>query len=406
MRWAAAETISSAGTAVSSVVLPLVVYQLTGSAAQTGGLFALRVVPYLCFGAFAGPVADRGNRRHLIIGGNVIEGLLMATIPIAHAAGVLTVAQLYAVGLLSATAFVFSDAAVFGAVPALVGRERIGSANGLLASLASTADIVGPSIGGFLAAWIGPTNAVWLDSASFFVAAAIVSSIRSNFRATPLSDGPRPTVREQLGRALGFVRRQRTVGTLLLVGFGNSFGVGIVVGLTVPYAVQQLGLADDDRRIGLIYSAGGVGSLLAGVIVARVFRPERVRWLTPLMLVSATLLVGGLAATTALVAAVALTAVFFCAIGTTIVVGISYRQLAAPDDLRSSVNVFGRMVAWGGQPFGAATGAFVAGAMTVRTAYVIAAAVMGATAVTAAIRLQPSTAIDEPPDALVVSGTS
>ena len=53
------------------VVLPLVVFEATGSVTLTGALFAVRVVPYLLFGLIAGPVADRGNRRLLIIGGSV-----------------------------------------------------------------------------------------------------------------------------------------------------------------------------------------------------------------------------------------------------------------------------------------------------------------------------------------------
>ena len=57
------------------------------------------------------------------------------------------------------------------------------------------------------------------------------------------------------------------------------------------------------------------------------------------------------------VAALIAIGVFSLSITVTIMVGITYRQLAAPDDLRSSVNVIGRMTAWGGQPFGAATGA-------------------------------------------------
>ena len=132
VRWVVAEGVSMVGTGITTVALPLVVYDATGSAAQTGLLFAFRVVPYLLFGIIAGPLADRGNRRLLVIGGNVAEGLLVATIPIAHFLGVLTVAQVYVVALLSATACVFSDAAVFGAVPALVGPARLAAANGLL----------------------------------------------------------------------------------------------------------------------------------------------------------------------------------------------------------------------------------------------------------------------------------
>ncbi|MCU1365603.1 MAG: major facilitator superfamily 1, partial [Ilumatobacteraceae bacterium] len=159
VRWAVADGVSVMGTSVSTVVLPLVVYQTTGSSAATGGLFALRIIPYILFGAVAGPVADRKNRRRLIVGGHIIEGVLGATIPIAALMGVLTVAQVYAVGLLSACAFVFSDAAVFGAVPAMVGTDRLAAANGFHGSMVSGAEIAGPALCGVLASTIGATNA-------------------------------------------------------------------------------------------------------------------------------------------------------------------------------------------------------------------------------------------------------
>ena len=173
------------GSAITTVVLPLVVFDATGSVTQTGALFAVRVVPYLLFGVIAGPLADRGNRRFLIIGGNVAEGLLVATIPLAHVLGVLTVAQVYVVGLLSATAFVFSDAAVFGAVPALVGPDRLSRANGFLYAQASAAEVAGPVVGGLLVAAIGPANAVWVDAASFLLAAGCQMTIKSTFRTDP-----------------------------------------------------------------------------------------------------------------------------------------------------------------------------------------------------------------------------
>lgn len=393
MRWAVADGVSVTGTAVSTVVLPLVVYQTTGSDALTGGLFALRVVPYLLFGVVAGPVADRWNRRRLIIGGHVVEGLLVATIPIAHEFGVLTVAHVYVVGLLAATAFVFSDAAVFGAVPALVGTDRLAAANGLLGSIVSAAEVLGPALGGVLAALMGPTNAVWVDAGSFFVAALIQRTIRSTFREGPPTPG-KLEIRKQIGRAFRFVRANRTVGTLFLTGFGNSFGFGIVIGLLVPYAVERLDLPSRSARVGLLYSATGVGALVAGIIFARVFTPARVKWITPSTILVASLMTVTMTAVTNWVVAGAALIVFAWANGLTVTTGITYRQLASPDDLRSSVNVFGRMVSWGGQPFGAGTGALVAGLATVRAAYAVGAMVMLTTSVLALVFLRPSTAIE------------
>ena len=394
VRWAAAEGVSMLGSAVTGVVLPLLVFQITGSAAQTGVLYAIRVVPYLVFGLVAGPVADRGNRRRLIIGGNLVEGLLVATIPIAHALGVLTVAQIYAVALLAATAFVFSDAAVFGAVPALVGPERLAAANGALSSLASCSEIAGPVIAGVLAASIGATSAIRIDAASFFVAAAVQMSIRSTFREAGAIPTATATLRSAVGRALRFIRNDRTVSTLLVVGFGNSFAFGTVIGLLVPYAVQELGIDSGDGRIGLFYGALGVGSLIAGLIFARIFRPARVRVLTPGSLAVSGIIIAFLTINSLWVAALVAMGIFSLSITVTIVVGITYRQLAAPDDLRSSVNVIGRMTAWGGQPFGAATGAAIAALADVPTAYAVASVVMLVSSAGAAVVLRSSPVID------------
>jgi MFS family permease len=396
LRWASAEGVSLLGSAITTVVLPLVVYDLTGSAAQTGLLFGLRVVPYLLFGLIAGPLADRGNRRRLIIGGNVIEGALVSTIPIAHLLGVLTLPQIYAVALLSATAFVFSDAAVFGAVPALVGPGRLPAANGMLSTLASMTEISGPVVAGLLVAVVGPTAAIWVDATSFFAAAAIQARIRSTFHASagpavpasPTAPTSATAQQSPLRAALSFVRHHRTVRTLLFAGFGNSVAFGIVLGLIVPYSVERLGLAKDDGRIGAIFAALGVGSLLAGLAFARVFAVDRIRFLTPGMLLAAAIAIAALAANQWWAAALAVVAAFSFSITTTITVGITYRQMVSPDSIRSSVNVIGRMIAWGGQPFGAALGAVLASTRSVTAAYWLAAGIMAVAASSAFLALR------------------
>jgi MFS family permease len=390
MRWATAQAVSWVGSAVTTVVLPLVVYEITGSAAQTGLLFAMRVVPYLLFGLVAGPIADRGNRRRLIIGGNLAEGALVATIPIANAFGALTLVQIYAVALLSATAFVFADAAVFGAVPALVGPRRLAAANGMLASISSATEVLGPVIAGGLVALIGAAASVSVDAASFFVAAAVVAGIHSTFRTDDRVD--KRDVRAGMRAALRFVRERRDVAALLGVGFGNSFAFGAVLGLTVPYAVEALGFSRDDGRVGLLYAATGVGSLISGLVFARLFRISRVPLLTPLTLLVSGTLALVLARTTSWTVAVAVFVAFGLSMSTTITIGITYRQLVAPDELRSSVNVIGRMVAWGGQPFGAAIGALVAALASVPAAYTMAAAVMATSAVIARVLLRAAPA--------------
>ncbi len=385
VRWVFAESVTMTGTAMSFVVLPILVFELTGSAGLTGLVFASRLIPYLLFGLIAGPVADRWNRRRLIIGGNLVEGSLAATIPVAAFLDALTVAHVFIVALLSATAFVFSDAAVFGAVPSLVGRERLAAANGLLSMLSASADIAGPFLAGLLVATVGAANALWLDAASFIIAACVQSTIRSSFRR---SDAPpaRPRLRTQLGTAFRFIQRQRTVLILIAVGFGNSIGIGIILGLLVPWSVEVQGYEPDDARLGIVYAAVGVGSLLAGLLFARVFSPTRVRYLTPATLAFSAASSGLMLVPIPTIAALPVGA-FSVGIMLTITTGITYRQLATPDHLTSTVNTIGRMIAAGGQPLGAAVGAAIATAATVTNAYLTATTTLSITTLAAIIAL-------------------
>lgn len=384
-RWVGAETVSMVGTSVSTIALPVVVFDLTGSAAATGVLFALRALPYLFFGLLAGPIADRGNRRRLIIGGNLAEGLLVATVPVAAALDLLTLWHVYVVAFAASTVFTFSDAAVFGAVPALVGRRRLAAANGLLGSLASATEIVGPMIAGVLLVVVSPVDVLWIDTASFVIAAGVQATIRSDFRdGTPVE---RRRIADQLRRVRVFIRRERTVATLLAVGFGNSLAFGMVLGLVVPYAALELGVGSQDGRLGVLFAALGLGSLMTGLLFDRLFRVSRIPVLTPTALAVAGVSAALLAVVGAWFVAAVVLMVFSASIALTIVTGITYRQLAATDDLRSSVNVVGRMIAWGGQPFGAFVGAAIASLGSIVQSFAVAAVIMLGTAVVARFAL-------------------
>jgi hypothetical protein len=110
---------------------------------------------------------------------------------------------------------------------------------------------VGPVLAGGLVALVGAATSVTVDAASFFVAAAVMVSIRSTFRTDQRTD--HPDVRSGMRAALRFISNRRDVATLLGVGFGNSFAFGAALGLTVPYAVEHGGWR---RRLGRRHQLG------------------------------------------------------------------------------------------------------------------------------------------------------
>jgi MFS family permease len=369
--------VSYAGSAVTAVVLPLLVYQLTGSALRTSLLATLELAPYLVFGLFAGALADRWDRRRLMVGCDLTNAALLGSIPAAAAAGALTLAHLYAVALLSAALFVWFDAAHFGALPALVGRERLVAANSALTAAASVIGIVGPAAGGALAAAIGAAPAVGLDAASFALSAVCLALIpralgparASGGGGAPGAPGLVRRTLEDIGEGLRFLWRQHLVRLLTLLGVGLGVTGGAVNGLLVVYAVETLGLARNDARIGWLFAAGAAGALLASLALPRLAQRAPAGRITLAGLAGGLVCLAGLALTRDLWTALALRLAWNLCYILVIITGISLRQRVTPDALQGRVNTTARMIAAGGVPFGAALGGVVAEAASVPTAY-------------------------------------
>src|SRR6266498_1588148 len=124
-RYWLARVISLLGSAVTYVALPVLVYQVTGSSLWTALVTVAEGAPYLCVGLLAGAVADRGDRRRLMVATDLASAAVLASIPVAYTAGALTAPHVLAAAFAAQTLFVFFDAANFGALPVLVGRDRI-----------------------------------------------------------------------------------------------------------------------------------------------------------------------------------------------------------------------------------------------------------------------------------------
>jgi MFS family permease len=366
------------------VVLPILVFQLTGSALQTSLLATLEVLPYFAFGLFAGALADRVDRRRLMVICNLIQAVLVGSIPLVAAFGALGIAQIYAVALLSMTAFVWFDAANFGALPALVGRERVVAANSAIWSASTIVGIVVPALGGALAALLGAANAIALDAASFLISAVLLATITRAFNAVRSPDPEGGSIARRIvgdiREGLAFVWQHQLVRTLTLVGFGNSFSSGAVIRLLVVYAVRVLGLAETDGRVGLLYTSTAIGGLVASPLLPALTRRMAVGRITLIGLFAHLAMLFAVALAPNLWAGIVLIGVWDLCNTLIVINGIALRQQVTPDHLQARVNTTARMIAWGGQPFGAAIGGALAEVFDVRSALLLVAVGVGLSA--------------------------
>ncbi|MEX5635123.1 MFS transporter [Parafrankia sp. FMc2] len=352
-----ARAVSWAGSAVSLVALPLLIYQRSGSAALTGLLTALEAIPYLLLGLPAGAWADRLDPRRVLVASNLASCLLLASIPLANMIDALTTMQLLIVAAGNAAALTFSDAAGFRALAALVPPGAMGQATGRMSSVSTVIALAGPAAGGLLAATVGAGPALSVDAASFAASALLMARLPPH---SPTARPVRRPLRADIGEGLRWVWEHRLVRTLTLIGLGNSLTAGFVTGLIVVVAVRRLGLPDDDGRIGLLYAAAGAGSLTASLLIAPLQRRFPVGWLTLGGLAAGLVFLGWWAVSTALIPG-ALALLAWQAANTTVSLnGIVVRQTVAPIELQGRVNTTARIIAWGGQPIGAAVGGLTA----------------------------------------------
>jgi MFS family permease len=127
-----ARTVSSAGTAVTTVVLPVLVYRLTRSPGRSALVGAVEAIPYLLLGIFAGVLADRASRKKMMLACDLCSAILIASIPLSSVLGFLNLTQILVSALGVAAMFVLFDAANFAMLPAIVSHHQLPAAGSAL----------------------------------------------------------------------------------------------------------------------------------------------------------------------------------------------------------------------------------------------------------------------------------
>ena len=317
----------------------------------------------LLFSLWAGVIVDRVRRRPVMIAADLGRALLLTCVPILALMHVLSIAQLIVIAASTGVLTVLFDVAYQSYLPSLVGADDLFQGNRLLSISSSTAEILGPSLTGVLVQLITAPLAILFDALSFLISAISVAIIgtpeppahaqpHENLREEMLG-GMRTILEHSLLRALFF----RSITAFLSMGLGlNNF--------YVLYTIRVLGIKP--AALGVAIALGGAGSLLGGILSARIAK------LLPMKFTffASALIVGVLQIATPLASylpryALLLVCVqqFFGDFAWTIyfVNSTTLRQSVAPAHLLGRVNAAIQLASRGMLPIGALAGGFLAG---------------------------------------------
>ncbi len=373
-RYWLARALSITGSMVTAIALPVLVYRLSGSTLLTALVTALESAPYLLTGLFAGALADRWNRRRVMVTADLVNAVLVGSIPVAHLLGVLTVVQVLVVAFSVQSVYTFFDGANFGALPVLVGRARVAQANSAVWTASSLIELFVPPLTGLLLAVLDPASLLTLDALSFVASAFAVRGIvrAMSERREGLSPLRLRVVLTDIAEGLRYLVRHPGVRTMTIVGSLQSFGGGGFIALIVVWCDQVLHVGTSGLRFGLVWGLWGIGGLIAAVALPRLLKRLSPAAITLYALpVSALLGILSPLAPGWVSAAIALL-VWGSAYVLVIVNAMSYRQQVTPEQLLGRVNTAARMLSWGvGWTLGSVVGGVLGKEFGIRTGMVL-----------------------------------
>ena len=260
--------------------LSMYILEQTGSASLFAGLLAASMVPTILLSPFGGILADRADRRAVMVGLDGLSGLavLLAALALPHGPDLAVIAALMIV--LSVLA-AFESPTVQACVPQMLAGENVLRGNAMVSQVQAAASLVTPFLGSLFYTAFGLRPVFYGAVACFFLTALLECFLR----LPPPAPAPRTSlaamVRQDFAVTLRFLRREQPaiLGLLGLSALASMLIAGALVG-GFPYLVRTvLGLSA--RHYGAAESAMGVASIVGGALVTLLAGRLRPRRLAP-----------------------------------------------------------------------------------------------------------------------------
>jgi MFS family permease len=262
--------VSSTGTWMQQVGQDWLVLGLTDAALPLGITLALQFSPMLVFGAWAGLVADRLDKRRLLLATQTTMAALAVVLGVLTATGAARLWMVYGLALLLGCATAFDMPARQAFVSELVGPDRLANAIGLNSASFNTARVVGPAVAGVLVGVVGIAPAFFANAVSYL---AMIGSLLAMDQGRLHRRDPVERGRGQIRAGLRYVWATPVLrSTLVLVAVVGTLGLNYRVALPL---LARFAFDGGPGAYGALAAVMAAGSVTGALVVARRGRPTR-----------------------------------------------------------------------------------------------------------------------------------
>jgi DHA3 family tetracycline resistance protein-like MFS transporter len=285
------QTASRLGDSLYRVALAWWVLEATGSATAMGTVFIFSFTPMLLFLLVGGVAVDRLPRLRVMLSADLVNGVVMGVVALLAALRLLEIWHIYIATAVFGLVEAFFFPAYSAAVPELTPPDLLPSANSLTSLSVQLAGVLGPAIGAGIVAVGGPASAFGLNGLSFVVAAVAMvlllrrapeSAAAVQAVAPPPAPSaaapPRPNPLRDLREGLALILRSPWLWVTIAVYGLINITLMSPRQVALPFLVEET-MRADVGALGLIYSAGSIGSVLGSLWLGRQARLRRRGWL-------------------------------------------------------------------------------------------------------------------------------
>jgi len=266
--WTAA-AISSFGSAVTTVAMPvLVVTTLHASPFEVGLVNAAQFLPYALLGLVAGVYADRWRRKPVLVWGSIGRAVALGTIPCLWVLHALTLWALIGLLLVFGAFSVLAFAATQSLLPRVVPREQLVTANARLDQADAAAQTLGPALGGGLVGILGAPVAVVVDAVSYLVDAVLMAGLHVEEPTQVVRR--RRSLRADVADGVRWGYGHRILGPLSVSTHVWFLANGAAFTALSVIALRELGMST--VMFGLLFAITGVTSLVGATVAPAVGR--------------------------------------------------------------------------------------------------------------------------------------
>jgi MFS transporter, NRE family, putaive nickel resistance protein len=273
-----AQTISLLGDALTWLGLALLTFELAGkdSAVVLSVALTLRVIAFVILSPIAGAIADRLDRKIILVTTHIARMLIVGIMPFVNA-----VWQIYIIVFALNVFNAFFTPTYQATIPLVTGKSEYASAIALSAATYQLLGVLGPSLAGSMSAWIGARQVFFLDAISFLIAAVLIFTLPSQLRVErnenleESTKGAIPTDAVPAAKIIGDVKEGTTrlfadsfIRYALLLQFVASIAGAQILVNTVGYVQGNLQLSSIEY--GWVMAAFGIGATIAAVIVGEI----------------------------------------------------------------------------------------------------------------------------------------